>query len=224
MAKELTFAEKKNLIDKMTASINNKYGRSVCGRLGATPELQEQFKIKFIPFPSPTLNEALGGGLPRKRITILSGNEAAGKTGTLLETIALEQKKDPNFMALWMESEGSLDVEFMEMLGIDMDRITIVMHDKDRGAEQCIDELLALAETNLYDLIVINSLKALVPKAEIDNSLTKDTVALQARMNAKMMRKLGPITEMSDAAVVLVNHLTTSIGGMTMGDKFSQTC
>ena len=125
-------------------------------------------------------------------------------------------------MALWMESEGSLDVEFMEMLGIDMDRITIVMHDKDRGAEQCIDELLALAETNLYDLIVINSLKALVPKAEIDNSLTKDTVALQARMNAKMMRKLGPITEMSNAAVVLVNHLTTSIGGMTMGDKFSQ--
>ena len=224
MAKELTFAEKKNLIDKMTASINNKYGRSVCGRLGATPELQEQFKIKFIPFPSPTLNEALGGGLPRKRITILSGNEAAGKTGTLLEIIALEQQKNQNFMALWMESEGSLDVEFMEMLGIDMDRITIVMHDKDRGAEQCIDELLALAETNLYDLIVINSLKALVPKAEIDNSLTKDTVALQARMNAKMMRKLGPITEMSDAAVVLVNHLTTSIGGMTMGDKFSQTC
>ena len=223
MAKELTFAEKKNLIDKMTASINNKYGRSVCGRLGATPELQEQFKIKFIPFPSPTLNEALGGGLPRKRITILSGNEAAGKTGTLLEIIAIQQK-NPNFMALWMESEGSLDVEFMEMLGIDMDRITIVMHDKDRGAEQCIDELLALAETNLYDLIVINSLKALVPKAEIDNSLTKDTVALQARMNAKMMRKLGPITEMSNAAVVLVNHLTTSIGGMTMGDKFSQTC
>lgn len=94
MAKELTFAEKRNLIDKMSASINSKYGRSVCGRLGATPELQEQFKIKFIPFPSPTLNEALGGGLPRKRITILSGNEAAGKTGTLLETIALEQKKD----------------------------------------------------------------------------------------------------------------------------------
>ena len=149
MAKELSQAEKIALIDKMTSSINSKYKRSVCGRLGASPDMQEQLKIKFIPLPSPSLNEALGGGLPRKRITILSGVESAGKTGTLLEAIALQQKKDPNFFALWLESEDSLDPDFMDMLGVDQSRFTLVMHDKERGAEVVIDELLALAETGI---------------------------------------------------------------------------
>ena len=92
---------------------------------------------------------------------------------------------------------------------------------KMRETSRATDKKPQANNYQIYNLIVINSLKALVPKAEIDNSLTKDTVALQARMNAKMMRKLGPITEMSDAAVVLVNHLTTSIGGMTMGDPLT---
>ena len=108
-----------------------------------------QLCAKFIPLPSPSLNEALGGGLPRKRITILSGVESAGKTGTLLEAIALQQKKDPNFFALWLESEDSLDPDFMDMLGVDQSRFTLVMHDKERGAEVVIDELLALAETGI---------------------------------------------------------------------------
>lgn len=111
--------------------------------------MQEQLRIKFIPLPSPTLNEALGGGIPRKRITILSGVESAGKTGSLLETIAIQQKKDPNFFALWLESEGSLDPDFMDMLGVDQKRFTLVTHDKERGAEIAIDELLALAETGI---------------------------------------------------------------------------
>lgn len=222
MAKQMTQAEKLAMIDKMTESINAKYKRTVCGRLGANEELREQLTMEFIPLPSPTLNEALGGGLPRKRVTIISGVEAAGKTGTLLETIALNQKKDPAFTALWLESEDSLDPGFMEMLGLDMNRLVIVMHDKERGAEVALDELIAMAETGIFDIVVINSLKALVPKSELDNSLTKDTMALQARMNAKLMRKLGPTIASTNGAIVLVNHLTTSLGVMH-GDPLTQS-
>ena len=147
MAKKMTQAEKLAMVDKMTDSINAKYKRTVCGRLGTSADLQEQLTMEFIELPSPTLNEALGGGIPRKRVTIISGVEAAGKTGTLLETIAINQKKDPAFMALWLESEDSLDPGFMKMLGLDMDRLVIVMHDKERGAEVALDELIAMAET-----------------------------------------------------------------------------
>lgn len=216
-------AEKLAKLDKMTSSINAKHGRTVVGRVSANPELREQLTIEFIETPSVELNDAIGGGYPRRRVTIVSGVESAGKTGNLLETIALNQKKDPAFVALWCESEDSLDIEFMNMLGVDLDRFVIVMHDKDRGAEVVLDELIAMleADPDLFDFVVINSLKALVPKKEFENSLTQDTVALQARLNAKLMRKLGPLVAASNAALVLVNHLTTNIGQMH-GDPMTQ--
>ncbi len=210
--KKMSISEKLAMIDKMSEKINEKYKKTVCGRVGNNEKLKEQLSLTFIPLPSPTLNEAIGGGIPRKRVTIISGVEAAGKTGTLLETIAKNQKDNPEFCALWLESEDSLDMNFMEMLGIDFDRLVIVMHDKDRGAEVALDELLAIVEAgkDIFDLVVINSLKALVPKTELENSLTKDTMALQARMNSKLMRKLGPTIANTNGALVLVNHLTTA--------------
>lgn len=218
---KMTQIEKLAQIDKMTTSINNKYKKTVCARLGASEELKEQLKIKFIKLPSEALNDAIGGGLPRKRVTILSGVESSGKTGTLLETIAINQREDDTFTALWLESEDSLDPDFMEMLGIDFNRFVLVMHDKDRGAEVCLDEALAMAETGIFDIFVVNSIKALVPKVELENSLTKDTMALQARMNAKLMRKLGPIISNTETALVIVNHLTTSLS-MMHGDPLIQ--
>lgn len=89
------------------------------------------------------------------------------------------------------------------------------MNESSRG----IDKKLSDKNKQIFDIVVINSLKALVPKAELENSLTKDTMALQARMNAKLMRKLGPLTAGTNAALVLVNHLTTSLGVMH-GDFF----
>lgn len=218
---KMTQIEKLAQIDKMTASINNKYKKTVCARLGNSEELKEQLKIKFIKLPSEALNDAIGGGLPRKRVTILSGMESSGKTGTLLETIAINQREDETFTALWLESEDSLDPDFMEMLGIDFNRFVLVMHDKDRGAEVCLDESIAMAESGVFDMFVINSIKALVPKVELENSLTKETMALQARMNSKLMRKLGPIISNTDAALVIVNHLTTSLS-MMHGDPLVQ--
>lgn len=218
-----SISDKLAKLDKMTSNINAKYGRTVVGRISTNEDLREQLTIEFIPTPSLELNEAIGGGYPRRRVTILSGVESAGKTGNLLETIAYNQKRDPGFVALWCESEDSLDINFMEMLGIDFDRLVIVMHDKDRGAEVVLDELIAMIEgdPDLFDFVVINSLKALVPKKEFENSLTNDTVALQARLNAKLMRKLGPLTASSNAALVLVNHLTTNIGQLH-GDPMIQ--
>ena len=92
--KVLTAVEKNKILDQMSEAINKKYGRTICGRISNSPELQEQLKIKYIPFPSPNLNKSIGGGLPRKKITILSGQEASGKTGTLLELIAKQQEKN----------------------------------------------------------------------------------------------------------------------------------
>lgn len=213
--KVLTAVEKNKILDQMSEAINKKYGRTICGRISNSPELQEQLKIKYIPFPSPNLNKSIGGGLPRKKITILSGQEASGKTGTLLELIA-KQQKNPDFYALWLESEDSFDPEFAKMLGVDLSRFHIIMYDKDRGAEATLDELISILEAGkeIFDIVVVNSLKCLTPKAELENSLTKDTIALQARFNSKMMRKLNPVVANSNAACVLVNHLTTAVGIM----------
>ena len=102
MAKSL--AEKKKLIAQMVGKINDKVGKSVLG-FASDPVISEKMTIKWIESPSLRINEITGGGIPKGKISIVTGLEDSGKTSFLLETIALNMKKDPDFMAIWLESE-----------------------------------------------------------------------------------------------------------------------
>ena len=125
-------------------------------------------------------------------------------------------KANPDFVAIWLESENSLSLDYIvNTFNIDPERFFFIEHEKDGGAEVAMDILSAIADSGAADIVVVNSLKALVPKTELENSLEKDTIALQARFNSKMIKKFTARTQEHDTAFVIVTHLTTLIGTMS---------
>lgn len=213
MAEKLTLQEKLKNLDKLADGVNKKAGKTMLGRISKSEELREALTTEFIRFPSLNLNEATGGGIPKGKVTIVTGNEDSGKTFLLLEAIGQEMQKNPEFVAGWLESEGSLTADNLEQFDIDLDRFFYQRFDKDNGAEKSLDSVEAALITGL-DMFVINSLKCLVPAVEFEASIEKQQIGLQARLNAKMMRKLKPIVTENKVAFVLVQHLTTDIGSM----------
>lgn len=210
----LTIQEKLKNLDKLADGVNKKAGKIMLGRISKSEDLRESLKTEFIKFPSLNLNEATGGGIPKGKVTIVSGNPDSGKTFLLLEMIGLEMAKDPNFVAGWLESEGSLTADNLEQFNIDLERFFYQRFDKASGAEKSLDSVEAALLTGL-DMFVVNSLKCLVPAEEFEKSMEKQQIGLQARMNSKMMRKLKPIVTENKVAFVLVQHLTTEIGSMS---------
>ena len=211
MAKK-SLAERLKLVDSISKKINEKAGKEIVGRLSKNEELKERLKARFIHTPSMNINEAFGGGWPIGNISIVCGMEDSGKTAILLETIAKNQKEDPDFVALWLESEASLKDATIDMFGIDRDRFIIIEHDRDGAGEEAINRIEAYLAAGVADMVVINSLKCLVPSEEFKKDMGSLQVGAQSRMNAKMMRKLTAIVEENQVAMILVQHLTTQIG------------
>lgn len=211
MAKK-TLAERLKAIDSISNDINKNAGKTIVGRLSNTQELKEKLTSKFIPTPSINVNEAIGGGWPIGNISIVSGLEDSGKTAILLETIAKEQQNNPDFVALWLESEASLKDSMLEMFGIDKERFVVVEHDKEGAGEEAVTRLEAFLASGNFDMCVINSLKALVPSEEFKKTMGEVQVGASARLNSKLMRKLTAIVQENEIALVIVQHLTTKIG------------
>jgi recombination protein RecA len=207
-----SLAERLKLLDGVSNDINKNAKKVLAGRLSKVVELQERIKTKFIEAPSMNVNEAIGGGIAKGKWTIVSGNYDSGKTFLLLETIAENQKKDPDFLALWLESEGSLTDETIDMLGIDRNRLYIIYHDRTYAGEGAIDHLEGYMASGCVDMVVVNSLKCLVPSEEFQKSMGSVQVGAQSRMNSKMVRKMSAIIEENEIAFVIVQHLTTNIG------------
>ena len=204
--------EKLAILDKVAASTNKKYGKTIAGRIGKNKEIMDKLEIKFIPTPSSDFNEAVGGGLPRSRMTIVTGDSDSGKTSFLLNTIAVNMK-DPDFVAGWLESENSLEKDYIvKTFGIDPERFFYIPLDNQLGAEKTLDIVEGVLSTGAVDMFCINSLRCLVPQKEKERSLTEAGVAEQARMNAKLMRKFTPLVAEHDTAFCIVQHLTTAIG------------
>ena len=215
---ELTLGEKLQRLKAVTAEINSKAKNVVCGFID-DEAIRDKLNIKFVPTPNDDLNEAVGGGFPRGTLTIVSGLPDSGKTGLLLETIGLNMQKDPKFTALWLESEHSLSWDYMvNTFGIDPTRFIFVQSSKD-GAEIALDRCEKFLHSGAIDMFVINSLRALVPRENLEKSISENTMATQARMNTKMVNKYSDIVSANDIAFVIVQHLTTQIGGY--GDPFT---
>jgi recombination protein RecA len=218
--KAMTLAEKLRKIDQVSSKINVASKAVICGRLGKEQELRNSLTISYIPTPSTEVNMAIGnaekGGLPRGKMTMIVGKPDSGKTSLALETIAANQKSDPNFVGGWLESENSLTEEYIiNTFNIDPNRFFFTSLTKSQAAEGALDIVEAMMATGAIDMFVINSLKCLVPQKEFNNSMKDQDVALQARMNARMIRKFTTVIQESNCAFVVITHLTTEIGSMS---------
>ena len=208
--------ERLKTLDSISSQMNKKFGKVVMGRIGETPEIMERLRIKFIPTPSLELNEATGGGFPRRRCSIVTGKEDSGKTSLILETIAKNQKEDPEFVAGWLETENSLEEDYIiNTFGIDPERFFLIPLDTELGAEKTLDIVQSIISAGSLDLFCINSLKCLVPEKEMEDSIGAQQVGLAARLNAKVSRRFNAIVAQNDLAFILINHLSTEIGSMS---------
>jgi recombination protein RecA len=212
---QMSKAEKLKILNKIAIKINEEAKKKVCGFV-TDPEIAEKLRIKWIRGASDDVNAATGGGFPKGRMTLIVGMPDSGKTSYMLETIAKNMKEDPNFFAGWLESEESLKKEFIcETFGIDPARFFYIQHEKEGAGERALDEIEMVLASGACDMVVINSLKCLVPSEEMRKSATESVVGTQARMNARMTRKFTSIIAEHETSFVVITHLSTDIGSMS---------
>jgi recombination protein RecA len=202
------------------AAINKKEGETVIGTIN-NEEIAQKLVIEFIPTPSMKLNNAIGGGIPKGKFTLVSGEKDSGKTMLLLETMAKSIVEDPEFVGVWFESEDSLENTSIEMFGItekEQKERFVFMKTGSIPAESVLDYVIRMAQAGV-DMIVINSLKCLTPEKELKDDMADANIAIQARLNAKFMRKIIPVIADSGTALCIVQHLATDIGVMYGDNK-----
>ena len=212
--KRRPIAEKLKDLKQVTSAFNKQAGETIIDTV-SNPDIYERIRIEYLPTASLKLNTAIGGGWPRGKFSLISGNPDSGKTYRLLEDISHNQKLDPDFMALWVESESSISEEVFDMFGIDKERLFYYEVGTNSG-EQALDLVIRYAHTGI-DMIVINSLKCLTPDKEFKDSMADANVAIQARMNAKFMRVIIPTIAESGTALCIVQHQSTDIGSYMGG-------
>ena len=193
-------------LEAVQLDINNEYGEGSIMRLGGTANLD----VESISTGCLSLDMALGvGGVPKGRIVEVFGPESSGKTTLALHIVAECQKNGGK--AAFIDAENALDPEYAKNLGCNADDLLVSQPD---SGEQALDILQKLLETAALDVIVIDSVAALVPKQELDGQIGDVTVGLQARLMSQALRKLsGPINK-SRTCVVFINQIREKIGVM----------
>jgi len=184
--------------------LEKKYGTGAIMRLGDKPKTQ----VDVIPTGALNLDIALGiGGIPRGRITEIYGAEASGKT-TLTLHIASEAQKLGGVVA-FIDAEHALDPIYAKNLGVDTDNLLLSQPD---GGEQALEIVETLIRSNAIDLIIVDSVAALVPRQEIEGNMGDAHVGLQARLMSQALRKLTSIVSKSNTAVIFINQTRMKIG------------
>ncbi len=199
--------EKTKALDAALAQIEKSYGKEAIMKLG---ERSARMKIEVIPTGALSLDLALGvGGLPRGRVIEIYGPEASGKTTLTLHVIAEAQKRGG--MAAFIDAEHALDPVYAQKLGVDVDNLLISQPD---SGEQALEICEKLVRSGALDIIVIDSVAALVPRAEIEGEMGDMHVGLQARLMSQALRKLTSIIASSKTSVMFINQLRHKIGVM----------
>ncbi len=193
-------------LDVAIGQIERQFGKGSIMKMGEAHSMQ----VEAIPTGSIALDLALGiGGLPRARITEIYGPESSGKTTLALHVIAEAQKIGG--MAAYIDAEHALDPIYSARLGVDLGELLISQPDT---GEQALEIVEALVRSNAIDVIVIDSVAALVPKAEIDGDMGDSHVGLQARLMSQALRKLTGAISRSKTCVIFINQLRMKIGVM----------
>jgi len=186
--------------------IEKDFGKGAVLTLGDTASME----VEAVPTGALSLDVALGiGGLPRGRVIEIYGPEASGKTTVALHCIAEMQKLGG--YAAFIDAEHSLDPVYAENLGVDIDNLIVSQPDY---GEQALEIAEALARSGAVDIIVIDSVAALVPRAEIDGEMGDAVVGLQARLMSQALRKLAAVINKSRTMVIFINQLREKIGIM----------
>ena len=193
-------------LDEILAEIEKDFGKGSIMKLGQRPQVNED----VIPSGSLLLNQALGiGGYPKGRIIEIFGPESSGKTTLALHAIAEAQKKGGR--AAFVDAEHSIDPIYARNLGVNIDEL--ILSQPDCG-EQALEIVEKLAGSGAFDLIVVDSVAALVPQAELEGDMIDSTVGLQARLMSKAMRKLAGVLNTHNCTVIFINQLRDKVGVM----------
>jgi recombination protein RecA len=200
-------SDKERALTAAMSQIERSYGKGSIMRLG---EAAAQRNIEVIPTGSLTLDMALGvGGIPRGRVVEIYGPESSGKTTLALHVIAEAQKRGG--VAAFIDAEHALDPVYAGRIGVKTEDLLISQPDTGEQALEIVD---VLVRSGAVDVIVIDSVAALVPKAEIDGEMGESHVALQARLMSQALRKLTAAISKSNTSVVFINQLREKVGIM----------
>lgn len=200
-------AEKDRALETAIAQIERQFGKGSIMRLG---DAASKFNIEAIPTGALPLDLALGiGGVPRGRIIEIYGPESSGKTTVALHIVAEAQKMGGT--AAFIDAEHALDPNYAKNLGVDTDNLLISQPDT---GEQALEIAEALVRSGAIDVVVIDSVAALVPKAEIDGEMGDAHVGLQARLMSQALRKLAGAINKSKTVAIFINQLREKVGIM----------
>ena len=202
MAKEIS--KKDNNLAETLKQIEKTFGKGSVMKLGERPRVD----VDVIPSGSLLIDNALGvGGYPKGRIIEIYGPESSGKTTLALHAIAEAQKKGG--IAAFVDAEHSIDPIYARNLGVNID--DLILSQPDSG-EQALEIVELLASSGGIDIIVVDSVAALVPQAELDGVMSDNSVGLQARLMSKAMRKLAGILNSHECTVIFINQLREKVG------------
>ena len=198
--------EKKKALESVFSVIEKEYGTGSIMKLGDANSVD----VEVIPTGSLTLDMALGvGGLPRGRVIEIYGPESSGKTTVALHVVAEAQKMGGE--AAFIDAEHALDPVYAKKLGVDIDNLIVAQPDT---GEQALDIAEALVRSGALGVIVVDSVAALVPKAEIDGEMGDSHVGLLARLMSQALRKLTAVISKSGTVVIFINQLREKVGVM----------
>ncbi|HJP41215.1 MAG TPA: recombinase RecA [Dehalococcoidia bacterium] len=201
----MTDADRERALELALNQLDKQYGRGTVMRLG---ERQDSMSVEAIPTGSLSLDIALGvGGVPRSRIAEIYGPESAGKS-TLAQHIMAEAQRRGG-TAAYIDVEHSLDPGYARDLGIQIEDLLVSQPDT---GEQALEICEALVRSNAVDAIVVDSVAALVPRAEIEGEMGDSHMGLQARLMSQAMRKLVPAISQTRTAVIFINQLREKVG------------
>src|SRR3569833_2945658 len=199
--------ERAKAVELALSQIEKQFGKGSIVRLGSREAL---VPISVIPTGAISLDAALGvGGLPRGRVIEVFGPESSGKTTIALQIIAEAQKTGG--MAAFVDAEHALDPAYAKKLGVDVDNLLVSQPD---SGEQALEITEALVRSNAIDVLVVDSVAALVPKAELDGEMGDSHMGLQARLMSQALRKLTGTVSMSRTCLIFINQIREKIGVM----------
>jgi len=206
MADDRLSADRGRAIEAALANIEKKFGKGSIMRLGE----RDVSDIPAISTTSLSLDAAIGiGGVPRGRIVEIYGPESSGKTTLALHIVAEAQKAGG--VAAYIDAEHAMDADYAGKLGVDIDQLLISQPD---SGEQALEIAEALVRSNGVDVIVIDSVAALVPRAELDGEMGDSLPGLQARLMSQALRKLTAIVAQSNTCFIFINQIREKIGVM----------
>ena len=203
---EAPLSDKKKALETAISQIEKNFGKGTVMRLGDRPEMN----VEAIPTGSLALDAALGiGGVPKGRIIEIYGPESSGKTTLALHIVAQAQKRGGE--VAFVDAEHALDPDYAARIGVDIDSMLVSQPDT---GEQALEITDALVRSGAVDVVVVDSVAALTPRAEIEGEMGDTFVGLQARLMSQALRKLAGNISKTNCVVIFINQLRMKIGVM----------